>query len=147
MSNRHQGQHFSSERKEKERAERDLKLWRKLDGLANLDYAACGRVVKEALEVQDEHRGKRLDENLLACFARVRGANLHGLWLRDVRERILDSVYRIGLCMGLNLYACGREDKNGPGYRVEATASLRRPQNRAGVARAASSGTCHRISV
>jgi hypothetical protein len=93
----------------KERTERDLKLWRELDGLANLDCAACGRVVKEALEVQDEHRGKRLDEDLLACFARVRGANLHDLWLRHVRERILDSVYRIVLCKGLGLHACARK--------------------------------------
>jgi hypothetical protein len=89
-----------SERGRKKRTERDFELWRELDRLSDFHYAAGGRVVQEALEVQDEHWRERLDEHLLACFARAGGADLHGLWLRDVCERILDGVYRIALYNG-----------------------------------------------
>ena len=79
--------------KGKEHTERDFELWRELDGFADLDYATSGCVVKEAFEVQDEHRGKRLDKDLLACFARAGGADLYSLWLRNMRQSILDSVH------------------------------------------------------
>ncbi len=47
--------------------------------------------------MKDEHGRKCLDQHLLACFARARRADLHGLRLRDVCERVLNSVYRITL--------------------------------------------------
>jgi len=37
------------------RTEWDLELWGELHRLADLDYAACGRVVEEALEMQHEN--------------------------------------------------------------------------------------------
>lgn len=54
--------------------------------LAILDYATRGRVVGEALEIEDEYRWKRFDEyrDLLARFASAR-AGWTGPWPRDVR--------------------------------------------------------------
>jgi hypothetical protein len=68
---------------EEERTQWNFELRGKLDRLATLDYAACNCVVKEALEMDDEYRWKCFDEHrdLLACFARVRWLDLHGLWL------------------------------------------------------------------
>jgi len=39
------------------------------DRLVDLDHATCGRIVDEALELEDEYGWKVLDEHLLACFA------------------------------------------------------------------------------
>ncbi len=44
--------------------------------------------------MQDEYGWERLDEYLLARLTR---ANLHGLRLRDMCERVLDGVYRFAL--------------------------------------------------
>lgn len=47
--------------------------------------------------MKDEYGREGLDEHLLARLVRTRGANLHGLRLRYMCQRILDGVYRIGL--------------------------------------------------
>jgi hypothetical protein len=49
----------------------DFELWRELDGFSDLDYATRGRVIEEALEMKNEHGWERLDQHLLARFARV----------------------------------------------------------------------------
>jgi len=48
--------------------------------------------------MKDEYGREGLNEHLLARLVRARGANLHGLRLRYVCERILDGVHRIALC-------------------------------------------------
>jgi hypothetical protein len=58
-------------RKNKTRTEWDFELWRELDGFSDLDYATRGRVIEEALEMKNEHGRERLDQHLLARFARV----------------------------------------------------------------------------
>jgi predicted transcriptional regulator len=59
----------------------DFELRGKLDRLADLDNATRGRVVQEALEVDDKYGWKRLDErrDLLARLAQARWADMHGL--------------------------------------------------------------------
>ena len=47
--------------------------------------------------MENENRWKHLEKHLLARLARVGLANLHGLGLREVRECVLNGVYRIGL--------------------------------------------------
>jgi hypothetical protein len=47
--------------------------------------------------MEGENGWKRLDLHLLARPARAGLADLHGLELRDVCERVLNGVYRIGL--------------------------------------------------
>lgn len=47
--------------------------------------------------MEDENGWKRLDLHLLARPARAGLAALHGLELRNVCERVLNGVYRIGL--------------------------------------------------
>jgi hypothetical protein len=69
-----------------------------LHRLADLDYAARSRVVKEAFEMKDEYGWEGLDEHLLGRLVRVRGSDLHRLRLRYVCERILDGMHRIALC-------------------------------------------------
>jgi hypothetical protein len=61
----------------------DFELRGKLDRFADLDYATRVRIVQEALQMEDEHRWKRLDEHrdLLARFTRVRWADLYRLGL------------------------------------------------------------------
>jgi hypothetical protein len=58
-------------KKEKMRTEWDFELWRELDRFSDLDYATRGRVIEEALEMKNEHGRERLDQHLLARFARV----------------------------------------------------------------------------
>ena len=48
--------------------------------------------------MENKNGWQRLEKHLLARIARVRWADLHRLGLRDERERVLDGVYRIGLC-------------------------------------------------
>jgi hypothetical protein len=48
--------------------------------------------------MKDKYGREGLDEHLLARLVRARGANLHGLRLGYVCERILDGVHRIALC-------------------------------------------------
>lgn len=86
-------------RKEQERrTEWNVQIRSELHRLADLDYAARSRVVKEAFEMKDEYGWEGLDEYLLARLVRARGSNLHGLRLRYVCERILEGVNRIALC-------------------------------------------------
>jgi hypothetical protein len=87
----------SGERNNKNRTEWDFKLRRELNWLANLNYAVRGRIVQETLKMENENRWKHLEKHLLARLARVGLANLHGLGLREVRECVLNGVYRIGL--------------------------------------------------
>jgi len=49
----------------------DFELWRELDRFSDLDYATRRRVIEEALEMKNEHGWERLDQHLLARFARV----------------------------------------------------------------------------
>ena len=44
----------------------DVELRVKLDMLADLNYAACGCIVPEALKMENENGWKRLNEHLLA---------------------------------------------------------------------------------
>jgi hypothetical protein len=69
-----------------------------VDRFSDLDYATRGRVIEEALKMKNEHGWERLDQHLLAGFARVRRTDLHGLRLRDVCKGVLNRVYRITLC-------------------------------------------------
>jgi hypothetical protein len=55
------------------------------------------RIIQEALKVEDKNGWQRLKKHLLARLARAGVADLHGLSLRDVRQCILNSVYRIRL--------------------------------------------------
>ena len=73
-----------NQKKKRRLTEWDLELRRELHRLADLDYATCGRVVEEALEMQHENRRQRFDEDLLARFARTGRTNLHGLRFRDM---------------------------------------------------------------
>ena len=52
----------------------DFELQRAPDGLANLDYSTCSRVVREALHMEAEYRWKGLDKrrDLLARSAQGR---------------------------------------------------------------------------
>ena len=59
----------------------DLEVWSKLDGLSDLRYTAHGRIVSDAVEMEDENWRKRLYENLLTCVAQIGRASLHGLRL------------------------------------------------------------------
>lgn len=73
-----------NEEEKRRHTEWNLELRRELHGLADLDYATCGRIVEEALEIQHENRWQRFDEDLLARFACTGRANLHGLRFRDM---------------------------------------------------------------
>ena len=77
----------------------DVELEGKSDRLADLDYTACGRIVPESLEMENENGWKHLDEHLLARIrvAQARWDVLHGLRLGDAHEGVLDSKYRIRL--------------------------------------------------
>ena len=50
--------------------------------------------------MEDKNRWKRLEKHLLARLARAGLADLHRLGLREVRECVLNGVYRIGLGEG-----------------------------------------------
>ena len=76
---------------------RDFELRRELNWLADLIYSIRGRIVQEPLKMKDKNGWQRLEKHLLARIARVGWANLHGLGLREVRECVLNGVYRIGL--------------------------------------------------
>jgi hypothetical protein len=86
-------------RKEEEgkRTLRDFELRGQLNRLAILDYATSGRVVGEALEMEDEYRWKRFNEyrDLPARFAGSRAGwtDLCKSWSRDVRECVLNGMY------------------------------------------------------
>jgi hypothetical protein len=75
----------------------DFELRHELNRLADLIYAIRGRIVQEALKMEDENGWQRLEKHLLARLARARLADLHGLGLRDMCECVLNVVYRIGL--------------------------------------------------
>ena len=47
--------------------------------------------------MEDEYWRKRLNENLLTCVAQTGRANLHGQWVRGVREGVLNGAYLVGL--------------------------------------------------
>jgi hypothetical protein len=63
------------------RTEWDVKLVGKLDRFADLNYTACGRIVPETLEMENENGWKRLDEHLLVRtrVTRAGWAVVHGL--------------------------------------------------------------------
>ena len=97
--------------------------------------------------MKDEYGREGLDEHLLARLIRARGADLHGLRLRYVCERILDAVHRIGLREEFDAQTIKREMRrgDGPECRVGVIASPRRRRCRVGAVRAASNGTFHQI--
>ena len=64
--------------KYEKRTEWDFELGGKPDRLADLNYAACGRIVLETLEMENENGWKRLKKHLLACITQARRAILHG---------------------------------------------------------------------
>ena len=76
-----------------------LELGRKLDMLADLNYTACGHIVPESLEMENENGWKCLDEHLLVCIQvnRLGWAVPHGLRLGDAHEGVLNGEYRIRL--------------------------------------------------
>ena len=47
----------------------DFKLGGELNWFTDLNYVICGRIVQEALKMEDENKWKRLDLHLLACLA------------------------------------------------------------------------------
>ena len=57
--------------------------------------------------MEHENRWKHLEEHLLAHLGRVGLADLHELWLRDVCERVLNSMYRLRLDEELGCYSPG----------------------------------------
>ncbi len=59
----------------------DFELRCKLDRLAILEYATRGRVGRETLEMDDEHRRKRFDEHRSNSFSRARQSDLCDLGL------------------------------------------------------------------
>ena len=79
----------------------NLQLRTELDLLAYLDNAIDGRVVAEALDVEHQDGGQRLDEDLLLRLDGDAGPGrlreLHGLGMRDVGQRVLDSVDLVSL--------------------------------------------------
>ena len=80
----------------------DVELRVKLDMLADLNYAACGCIVPETLEMENENGWKCLNEHLLARIRVTRAgwagwAVLHGLRLGDAHESVLNCEYRIRL--------------------------------------------------
>ena len=85
------------EEKEKERTWRDFKLGRQLNRFIILDNAPSGRVVGEALEMEDEYRWKRVNEHCdwLARFtgSRAGRTDMRKSWLSGVRECVLNGMY------------------------------------------------------
>ena len=79
------------------RTEWDFEFWCKLDGLSDLHYTACSRIVPETLEMENENRWKRLDKHLLAHIAQDGWAVLHKLRLGDAHEGVLNGEDRIRL--------------------------------------------------
>ena len=71
----------------------DLELRRKLNWLADLNYAILSHVIQEALKVEDENGWKRLDEYLLARLVEAKRTEPHGLQVRDAGESVLYSVH------------------------------------------------------
>ena len=63
------GQHVRN--KGGNRTDWDFELRRKLNRLARLNYAICGRIAQEALKMEDENGRKCLDLHLLARLARA----------------------------------------------------------------------------
>jgi len=59
------------------RTEWDFEFWCQPDGLSDLCYTAGRRIVSNAVEMEDENRRERLDENLLTCVAQTGRANLY----------------------------------------------------------------------
>jgi hypothetical protein len=57
------------------RTERDFELGGEADRLADLNYTACGRIVLETLEMENENGWKRLDENLLLALFKPDGSS------------------------------------------------------------------------
>ena len=106
----------------KRRTRWDVELRVKLDMLADLNYATCGFIVPETLEMENENGWKRLNEHLLARIwvTRARWTVLDGLQLGDAHESVLNCEYRIRLwtvwrlvhhCQ--DIYADGTREKIG----------------------------------
>ena len=79
------------------RTEWDSELGGKLDELADLNYTACGCIVSETLQMENENGWKRLDEPLLAGIAQAGWAVLHGPRLGDTHEGVFNGQHRIRL--------------------------------------------------
>ena len=72
----------------------DFELRGKADKLADLNYTACGCIVPETLEMENENGWKCLDEHLLARIRVSRaGRTVLRLGLGDAHEGVLDSKY------------------------------------------------------
>ena len=84
----------------KNRTEWDFELRCELNWLVDLFYLVRGRIVQEALKMEHENWWKRLQKHLLARLGRAELADLHRLGLRDLCERVLNSVYRLRLGEG-----------------------------------------------
>ena len=75
------------------RTEWDFELRCKPYRLADLLYAICGCIILEALEMEDESGWKRFEKHLLGRITRARLADLHGLALQKMCERVLNGAY------------------------------------------------------
>jgi hypothetical protein len=116
----------------------DVELRVKLDMLADLNYATCGCIVPETLEMENENGWKRLNEDLAGRIrvARAGWAVLHGLRLGDAHEGVLTceyceyrirlrTVWRLVITGGISMRAAQREKRrHGPGRRDGVIASL-----------------------
>ena len=78
----------------------DFEFRCELNWLVDLFYLVRGRIVQEALKMEHENWWKRLQKHLLARLGRAELADLHRLGLRDLCERVLNSVYRLRLGEG-----------------------------------------------
>ena len=83
-----------------DRTEWDFELRPELNRLVDLNLAIRRRIVQEALKMEHENWWKRLQKHLLARLGRAELADLHRLGLRDLCERVLNSVYRLRLGEG-----------------------------------------------
>ena len=75
----------------------DFEFWCESNGLADPIYALRGRIVHEALKMENKNLWKRVEKHLLGCVVRARLADPHGLWLYDACKCVLNGVHRIGL--------------------------------------------------
>jgi hypothetical protein len=81
------------EKKRENRTEWDFKLRREVNRFTDLNYAIRRRIIKEALQMEDQNGWKRLNLHVLARLARARLADLPWLGLQDACESAFDGMH------------------------------------------------------
>jgi hypothetical protein len=64
-----------------------------VNSFTDLNYAIRRRIIKEALQMEDQNGWKRLNLHVLARLARGRLADLLGLGLHGVCESVFDGMH------------------------------------------------------